>query len=192
MNEYERPYWLKQQLVIGVDEAGRGPMAGPCVVCGVILPAYYEHPMINDSKKLSKKQRNLCFADIMRDAIKVIVEVISPETIDRFNIYRATQLAMQSIVKQAQHVALIDAMPIMTTIETHSIIKGDQKSISIAAASIVAKVIRDAIMISADQVYPKYGFKSHKGYPTKQHKQAMIKYGQTIIHRKSFVFKSES
>lgn len=192
MNEYERPYWENNEHVIGVDEAGRGPMAGPCVVCGVVLPIHYHHPLINDSKKLTQKQRQLCFTDILNDATKIIVEIVTPETIDALNIYRATQEAMETIVLQANMVALVDAMPIQSATKTHSIIKGDQKSISIAAASIVAKVIRDAIMSRLDEQYPQYGFKKHKGYPTKQHKQAILLHGRTVIHRKSFMFKSES
>ena len=192
MNKYERPYWENNEQVIGVDEAGRGPMAGPCVVCGVVLPVRYHHPLINDSKQLTQKQRQQCFADILRDATKIIVEIVTPETIDALNIYRATQEAMTTIILQARMVALVDAMPIQSAIKTYSIIKGDQKSISIAAASIVAKVIRDAIMNRLDEQYPHYGFKKHKGYPTKQHKQAILLHGRTVIHRKSFMFKSES
>jgi ribonuclease HII len=192
MYEYERPYWEMNEQVIGVDEAGRGPMAGPCVVCGVVLPIDYHHPLINDSKKLTKKQRQQCFVDILKDATTIVIEIVTPETIDALNIYRATQEAMENIVLQVNMVALVDAMPIQSTTKTYSIIKGDQKSISIAAASIVAKVIRDAIMVQLDLKYPQYGFKKHKGYPTQQHKEAILLYGRSATHRKSFMFKSES
>jgi ribonuclease HII len=192
MIEFESEYWSQGELVIGVDEAGRGPMAGPLVVCGVVLPMHYHHPIINDSKKLTAKKRELCFFDILNDAHQIIVEIISPKEIDRLNIYRATQLAMERIINQANLPGLVDAMPVDCLTPTQSIIKGDQKSISIAAASIIAKVMRDKIMDGLDTQYPYYGFKQHKGYPTKAHKQAIEDYGRSIVHRKSFMFKDES
>jgi ribonuclease HII len=192
MNEYENEYWSKLEFVIGVDEAGRGPMAGPLVVCGVVLPMHYTHPVITDSKKLSEKLRESCFKDILGDAHQIIVEIISPSEIDRLNIYKATQLAMERIINQANMPGLVDAMPVRCNTSTQSIIKGDQKSVSIAAASIIAKVIRDNVMYQLDKVYPLYGLKQHKGYPTKAHKQAILNYGRSPIHRKSFVFKDES
>ncbi len=193
MDRYERLFWDKKKTVIGIDEAGRGPMAGPLVVCGVILPCYYVHPLINDSKKLNEKQRRHCFVDILNDAEKVIIEIIDPAVIDDVNIYRATQIAMTNILTSAKTDALIDAMPIQgQAMEVISIIKGDQQSISIAAASIVAKVIRDKIMLTLDEVYPQYGFAKHKGYPTKQHRQAIETFGRCDVHRKSFLFKSGS
>jgi len=189
MNSFEKKYWDKNRLVLGIDEAGRGPMAGPLLVCGVILPINYQHPLINDSKKLSEKKRLTCYDDIKKDAIKIVISVVSPKTIDALNIYAATKKAMEDIVSSCKVPALVDAMVLNSDIETTSIIKGDQKSLSIAAASIVAKVIRDKIMMSYDSIYPEYDFKSHKGYPTKKHKQAMETFGLTLIHRKSFTFK---
>lgn len=192
MNEYEKSYWQNNEHVVGIDEAGRGPMAGVLVVCGVILPPHYSHPLINDSKKLSEKQRLLCFNDIINDALEVVIEIVSPTTIDHLNIYKATQTAMETIMNQVKVPGLIDAMPLQVNYPTQSIVKGDQKSISIAAASIIAKVMRDKIMILADSVYPQYGFKQHKGYPTKAHKQAIQTYGRCPLHRQSFMFKEES
>ncbi len=189
MNRYEMPFWNKQQLVVGIDEAGRGPMAGPLLVCGVVLPINYQHSLINDSKKLTEKQRLQCYEDIKKDAIKIVVCVVSPSTIDDLNIYAATKKAMENIVNCCSLFALIDAMPVHANYPSTSIIKGDQQSISIAAASIVAKVMRDKIMIMYDTQYPRYGFKNHKGYPTKAHKEAMERFGLTPIHRKSFTFK---
>lgn len=189
MNKYEMPYWNKQQVVVGIDEAGRGPMAGPLLVCGVVLPANFTHSLINDSKKLSEKQRLLCYEDIKKAANKIVVCIVSPVTIDEINIYAATKQSMESIVNCCALPALIDAMPVHSHYPTTSIIKGDQQSISIAAASIVAKVMRDKIMMTLDGVYPDYGFRNHKGYPTKAHKSAMEKHGLTPIHRKSFTFK---
>lgn len=192
MIEFESAYWSNLELVIGVDEAGRGPMAGPLVVCGVVLPMHYHHPLITDSKKLTATKREACFKDIVQDAHLIIVEVISPKEIDALNIYRATQLAMERIINQAMLPGLVDAMPVSCNTTTQSIIKGDQKSLSIAAASIVAKVMRDKMMDELDVKYPEYGFKQHKGYPTKAHKQAIVDVGRSIVHRQSFMFKDES
>lgn len=192
MIEFESAYWGNLELVIGVDEAGRGPMAGPLVVCGVVLPMHYHHPIITDSKKLTATKRESCFIDILHDAHLIIVEVISPKEIDALNIYRATQLAMERIINQAKLPGLVDAMPVTCNTTTQSIIKGDQKSLSIAAASIVAKVMRDKMMDELDLKYPVYGFKQHKGYPTKAHKQAIENVGRSVVHRQSFMFKDES
>lgn len=192
MIEFETVYWKQCEYVIGVDEAGRGPMAGPLVVCGVVLPMHYTHPLITDSKKLSAKKREACFLDIMQDAQLIIVEIVSPNEIDRLNIYKATQLAMERIINQANVPGLVDAMPVTCNTKTQSIIKGDQKSLSIAAASIIAKVMRDKMMDELDVRYPMYGFKQHKGYPTKTHKQAIVEHGRSLVHRKSFMFKDES
>jgi ribonuclease HII len=176
------------QVILGIDEAGRGPLAGPCIVCGVILPLGYTHPLIYDSKALSPKQRNLCFNDILRDALWIHIVAINPSMIDSLNIYQATKRANAMIIEQSQaDCALTDAMPIQQAkIPVYDFIKGDQRSITIAAASIIAKVTRDAIMETYDTLYPEYGFKQHKGYPTKQHRDALTKYGITPIHRLSY------
>ena len=149
--------WLendfKDKIICGIDEAGRGPLAGPCVVCGVILEKGYTHPLINDSKQLSAKKRNICFHDILRDALWINIVAVSSSEIDKHNIYRATQLAMHSIAsKSYADIVFTDAMPLENLNKEHySFIKGDSRSISIAAASIVAKEMRDQIMLMYDQ-----------------------------------------
>lgn len=191
--EFEKNYWALDKDVLGLDEAGRGPMAGPCVVCGVIFPKGYDNPLINDSKKLSDKKRQEIVEVIYQDAKVYQIEVVSVETIDELNIYKATQMAMEKIARDLNaSVVLSDAMPLnVENKEVVSIVKGDARSISIAAASIIAKTVRDAMMIELDAKYPKYGFKNHKGYGTKAHKEAILKYGRTSAHRKSFRFKEE-
>lgn len=176
------------QTPIGIDEAGRGPLAGPCVVAGVILPLGYTHPIINDSKQLSEKQRESAFGDIIRDALWVMVVCVLPKTIDRLNIYQATKQAMMSTAGSAPtDLVLTDAMPFKIEGKTVlDFVKGDSRSLSIAAASIVAKVTRDHMMLSYDNQYPGYGFKQHKGYPTKAHIQALNHYGISPIHRLSY------
>ncbi len=193
MIDFETQIWLRGDLVCGIDEAGRGPMAGPCVVSGVILPKDYENPLIYDSKQLSEKKRDALRQIIERDAVAIWVEIISVEEIDRLNIYRATQQAMEKIAYEAPtSYILTDAMPLkIEGKEVTDIIKGDARSISIAAASIIAKTSRDALMQDYDGLYPQYGFKKHKGYGTKSHKEAIMQYGRCPIHRMSFRFKDE-
>lgn len=187
LRDYEVAAWAKQQSICGIDEAGRGPLAGPCVVCGVILKPNAETGTIDDSKKLSEKARNEAFELIQTISEKIIVRIVSIEEIDQYNIYRATQLANESIAEEAQaDLVLTDAMPLTTGYEHLSLIKGDQRSISIACASIIAKVTRDRIMVEYDKLYPQYGFAKHKGYPTKAHYEAIEKYGVLPIHRQSF------
>ena len=191
--EFEMQYWSLDKYVLGLDEAGRRPMAGPCVVCGVVFEKGYDHPEINDSKQMSDTKRRKLVDIIKRDAIYYFVEIIDVETIDSKNIYASVQDAMRDIAKKANvDVVLTDAMPIeVDTKEVVSIVKGDARSLSIAAASILAKTIRDDIMIELDGLYPEYGFKNHKGYGTKAHKQAIIKHGRCPAHRMSFRFKDE-
>ncbi|NMB17855.1 MAG: ribonuclease HII [Erysipelothrix sp.] len=193
LNEYEIKAWKNQKLVLGIDEAGRGPMAGPCVVCGVVFPIGYENELINDSKQLSQTKRESLVEIIKRDALAYEIKIVSVEAIDELNIYQATKLAMMNIAQKMQpDLVLTDAMPFeLEDKEVISIVKGDQLSISIAAASILAKTKRDEIMFEFDALYPEYGFKDHKGYGTKKHKEAILKYGRTPIHRKSFRFKDE-
>lgn len=188
MNQYEQPYWQKQQLVIGLDEAGRGPLAGPLVVAGVIFPIDYHNELINDSKKLSEKQRERLYDVIVEDSIAYYIEIVDEKTVDQLNIYQATKQAMSRIITMSlQAQALTDAMPIMLKdVTVTDIVKGDQKSISIAAASILAKVTRDRIMIALDQQYPQYHFAKHKGYPTKEHLMMLKQYGPSPVHRYSF------
>lgn len=187
MLKYEKVFWEINQLVIGIDEAGRGPLAGPLVVAGVILPIGYDHPEINDSKKLSPKKRDTLYDVIINEAISFHIEIIEPAIIDKLNIYQATKAAMTKIALSldSQNV-LTDAMPLNIDKHIESIIKGDQKSLTIAAASILAKVTRDRIMDQYDLIYPQYHFIQNKGYPTRHHLAALETYGRTPIHRLSY------
>ncbi len=186
-NDFEHESWQKDALVLGIDEAGRGPLAGPLVAAGVIFPADYENPEIYDSKAISEKKRELLFDEIMNDALYFSIVIVSPSEIDRYNIYRADQLAFASIAESLPaDLVLTDAMPLELEKRVIPLVKGDQKSISIAAGSILAKVTRDRIMKEYDAVWPQYGFAKNKGYPTKQHLEALERYGITEIHRKSF------
>lgn len=189
-NEYEKTWWAQgRQAIVGIDEAGRGPIAGPLVVAAVSFPADYEHPEIYDSKKISEKKRKLLFKEIIKDAQEYHILIIQPEIIDSLNIYRATQKSMQDLVDMFHYKdgVLTDAMPLpQCTYDVISLVKGDQKSVSIAAASILAKVTRDCIMCAYDVLYPQYGFAKHKGYPTKAHIEALHTYGLLDIYRKSY------
>lgn len=180
--------YVNQARLLGLDEAGRGPIAGPLVVAGVIFPVGYQHEELYDSKKLSEKKRNELYEVILKDALYIKIEIVSEEVIDFENIYRATQNAMVRIVEDAKATfVLSDAMPLpMIHCEFEAVVKGDQKSFSIAAASILAKVTRDRLLYELDQLYPMYGFKNHKGYPTKAHLAALDEYGVIPCHRKSY------
>lgn len=186
-NEYEFHFWSEDKLVVGIDEAGRGPLAGPLVVAGVVFEKGYDTADINDSKQLTEAKREELFKIIENDALWFDIEVVDVETIDRLNILEATRSAMETIAKNAPvDVVLTDAMKLHSDKNVVDIIKGDALSGSIAAASILAKVTRDHIMYDYDSQYPQYGFKKHKGYGTKEHLEAIEKYGITDIHRKSF------
>ncbi len=167
-------------LIAGVDEVGRGPLVGPVVTAAVILPINYRLEGLTDSKKLSEKKRDKFYDIIMRDAISVSIGMKDAKIIDEINIYAATKLAMIDAINglsvKPEHV-LIDAMPLDIDIPTTSIIKGDAKSLSIAAASVIAKVTRDRMMYEMDKKYPMYHYKKNKGYPTKEHLDAINKYG---------------
>ena len=172
--------------ILGVDEAGRGPMAGPLVVGGVIFPEDFYDERINDSKKLTEKKREALYDLIIENALAYQIEVLSVEEVDTLNVYEASRTGMKRIVESLEpDFTLSDAMP-LGDIPHLSIIKGDAKSLSIGAASILAKVTRDRIMKEYGKQYPEYGFEKHKGYVTKAHKEALEKYGVTPIHRKSF------
>lgn len=178
------------KYIAGVDEAGRGPLAGPVVVAAVILPLNLRIKGINDSKKLSLKKRNELYKIILNEALAVNVSFIDERVIDEINIYEATKKGMLEAISglkiKPEHV-LIDAMPLRELAIAHtSIIHGDALSASIGAASIIAKVTRDEYMDKMDIKYPNYGFKHHKGYCTKEHLEALEKYGPCEIHRKSF------
>ena len=169
------------KLIAGCDEAGRGPLAGPVVCAAVILPNGYSNPLINDSKKLSEKKREALFDIVINDALAYSIISIEPEEIDRINIYEASRLGMYKAILNLNikpDFVLTDAMPIPQLDIPHApIIKGDAKSINIAAASILAKVTRDRIMKEIDAKYPEYQFSRHKGYPTKLHIELLNQYG---------------
>ncbi|MBQ4262765.1 MAG: ribonuclease HII [Bacilli bacterium] len=196
MKDFENElYNLGVNLVAGIDEVGRGPLVGPVVACAVILPKDFYMEEINDSKKLSEKKREMLYSVIMENAISVGIGVKSEKVIDQVNIYEATKLAMIDAVNnlsvKPEHL-LIDAMKLDIDIPQTSIIKGDSKSESIAAASIVAKVTRDRMLDELDLVYPEYDFKNNKGYGTKKHLEAIKKYGVIDEHRRSFSPVSEA
>lgn len=176
-------------LIAGVDEVGRGPLVGPVVAACVVLPEKFSLEGLTDSKKLSEKKREYFYDEIMKQALGVGVGIISEEKIDEVNIYEATKLAMKEAIKNCgvvpEHI-LIDAMPLSLDIPTTSIIKGDFKSITISAASVIAKVTRDRMLDELDKKYPMYDFKDNKGYPTKKHLEAIEKYGIIPEHRKSY------
>lgn len=177
-------------IVAGVDEAGRGPLAGPVAVAAVILPQECYLPHLNDSKKLSHAVREELFAKITEQAVSYHVALMDAEMIDRMNILQATRTGMYEAIAAltpAPDEVLIDAVELpKLSMPSQSIIKGDAKSTSIAAASILAKVTRDHLMESYDIQYPHYGFAKHKGYGTREHIDAIRKYGICPIHRKSF------
>ena len=186
-NTYENTYWPQRILIAGIDEAGRGPLAGPLSVAGVVLPCGYENSEIYDSKSLSEKKRNELYDVILRNALWYEIIEVSEEEIDRHNILEADRLAMKKIAMDSPaDIILTDAMKLGIEKTTVDLIKGDQKSVSIAAASILAKVTRDRIMERYDEIYPQYGFARNKGYPTKAHMEAIEKYGIVKIHRRSF------
>lgn len=176
--------------VAGIDEAGRGPLAGPVVAAAVVFPIGCDVDGIFDSKQLSSKKRDLAFDKIHSIALSIGVGIISPEEIDRLNILQATYEAMRAAAASITvpvDIYLIDGSPIKNLGLTHKcIVKGDALSASIAAASIVAKVTRDRIMCDYDSMYPEYGFARHKGYPTEEHMNLLSIHGACPIHRKSF------
>ena len=189
--EFEKKFWDEGAKYIGgIDEAGRGPLAGPLVVACVILPQDFLFKEVNDSKKLNDKQRRELYEKILIHAIEVKIDVISSNIIDFKNIYMATKESMEYLAKNMNHkldVVLVDAMELENiNIPSVSLIKGDCTSLSIAAASIVAKVSRDNIMEVLDKKYPLYDFKNNKGYGTRKHLLALEKYGACSEHRKSF------
>lgn len=180
------------KLIAGIDEAGRGPLAGPVCVAIVIMPLEEDKIIagVNDSKKLSEKRRKELFEKIKNTAISYHIEFVDNDTIDTINILNATKLGMYSCIQNINikpDIVLIDAVKIASEIPTKSIIKGDALSYSIACASILAKVSRDRLMLELDDKYPQYNFKKHKGYGTKEHIENLKKYGASPIHRKSFI-----
>ena len=192
MFSFEREYG-DHQAICGIDEVGRGPFAGPVVAGAVILPKGSRILYVNDSKKLSEKKREELYDVIMNEAVAVGVGIVGPERIDEVNILNATYEAMHQAINNlgvTPDILLNDAVDIPEIdIKQVPIIKGDAKSLSIASASIIAKVTRDRLMYSYDELYPEYGFAKHKGYGTKQHRDALAEYGPCPIHRKTFIKK---
>lgn len=187
--QYEKELYAKgYTLIAGCDEAGRGPLCGPVVASAVILPKDYTLEGLTDSKKLTEKQREKFYPIIMKDAISVGVSIIDNHKIDEINILEASRLAMNEAVRKLSvkpEFILTDAMDLRCD-NCLPIIKGDQKSITIAAASVIAKVTRDHIMMEEDKIHPEYEFARHKGYPTKRHLEIINKYGILDIYRKTF------
>jgi ribonuclease HII len=177
------------KYIAGIDEVGRGPLVGPVVCACVVLPVDFELEGLTDSKKLTPKKRDLFYDIIKERALGIGIGVIDEKRIDEVNIYQATKEGMieafNNVDCRIEHV-LIDAMPLCLPVPSTSIIKGDSKSITIAAASVIAKVTRDRMMDDLDKKFPMYNFKKHKGYPTKEHLEAIEKYGIIDEHRKSY------
>lgn len=190
MLEYENNLYKEGvTLVAGVDEVGRGPLIGPVVACACILPVNFYHKDIKDSKKLSEKKREEMYKIIKENALAIGLGIVSEKVIDEINIYEATKIAMKEAIENLnitpEHV-LIDAMELELNIPSTSIIKGDAKSESIAAASIIAKVTRDHMLDEMDKEYPMYDLKNNKGYGTKKHLEALQTYGPCKYHRVSY------
>lgn len=190
MLEYENNLYNEGiTLIAGVDEVGRGPLIGPVVACACILPVNFYHKDIKDSKKLSEKKREEMYKIIKENAISIGLGIVSEKVIDEVNIYEATKIAMKEAIKNLnitpEHI-LIDAMKLELNIPSTSIIKGDAKSESIAAASIIAKVTRDHMLDEMDKEYPMYDLKNNKGYGTKKHLEALQTYGPCKYHRVSY------
>ena len=190
LQKYEQEY-ATYEYICGIDEVGRGPLAGPVVAGAVILPKDCDILYINDSKKLSEKKREELYDIIMERAVSVGIGYSTPERIDEINILQATYEAMREAIGKLAvmpDLLLNDAVTIpQVSVRQVPIIKGDAKSISIGAASIVAKVTRDRLMVQYDEVYPEYGFASNKGYGAQMHVDALRKYGPCPIHRRSFI-----
>ncbi len=188
--DYEKEIWSKGRIPAGVDEAGRGPLAGPVVAAAVVLPDDCIIDGLDDSKKLSPLKRQIIFDEIKEVAVSYAIGIVEPQEIDKIDILQAALLAMEISVKRLTtkpDYLLIDgnqktSLPLVQ----ETIVKGDSKSCSIAAASILAKVTRDMIMAEYHETYPAYNFKGHKGYPTKEHYQALREHGPCPIHRKTF------
>lgn len=191
--KYEKELWNKNiEFIGGVDEVGRGPLVGPVVTACVVLPKDFRLEGLTDSKKLTEKKREMFYDYIINNCIAYGIGECSSEEIDKYNILEATKIAMKKAIDKVKkqinlEYVLIDGnMKFDLDIPYLSIVKGDSKSISIAAASVVAKVTRDRMLIELDKKYPMYGFKDHKGYPTKKHIEAIYKYGLIDGYRKTF------
>lgn len=191
MKQYEKQYWADYDYICGIDEVGRGPLAGPVVAAAVIFPKDVDILYLNDSKQLSEKKREELYLEIKEKAIAYAVGMADVDTIDEINILQADYVAMRQAISKLQvvpQILLNDAVTIPSINQPQvPIIKGDAKSISIAAASILAKVERDHLMCVYDEMYPEYGFARNKGYGSAEHIEAIKKYGPCEIHRKTFI-----
>lgn len=179
------------RTICGVDEVGRGPLAGPVCAAAVILPEDFTHPVLNDSKKMTERQREKVYEELrQREDVVWAVELLEPAEIDRINILEASREAMRRAVlslRQAVDAALIDGLEVPRfPVPQKALVKGDGLSLSIAAASVMAKVTRDRLMLELSQRYPEYGFDVHKGYPTARHLEALARHGPCEIHRRTF------
>jgi ribonuclease HII len=179
------------EIIAGIDEAGRGPLAGPVVAAAIVLPPSFRHASLNDSKQLTERQRERIFEELLAaPAVKWAVSVVEAAEIDRLNILRASQEAMRRAflaLPDLPHHALIDGLPVRPfPCEHTALVKGDGRSLSIAAASVIAKVTRDRLMIEADAQFPHYGFAKHKGYGTPFHLEKLKLHGPCPLHRRSF------
>lgn len=191
MTEFEEKFYTEgAKYIAGVDEAGRGPLAGPLTIATVILPRDAFIPGLNDSKKLTAKRRELLYDEILQVAVAASINIVSVSNIDKLNIYNATKFGMAECLEHLAvkpQVALIDAMqPKVADMKIIPIIHGDALSVSIAAASVLAKVFRDRIMVRLDGLYPEYGFAGHKGYGSAKHMAAIREHGASIWHRRSY------
>jgi len=195
MDSFEKKLWgAGFSLIAGVDEAGRGALAGPVVAAAVIFPSRTENFGLRDSKKLTAARRETLFKEIEQKAVSIGIGVVGPEEIDRINILRATLKAMEAALSflnpRPDYVIIDGNQSVKCDLPQETIVKGDDRSFSIAAASIIAKVTRDRVMASLHDKFPLYNFPGHKGYGTEEHRDAIIKYGMSSVHRKSFVLKT--
>ncbi len=195
MDSFEKKLWgAGFSLIAGVDEAGRGALAGPVIAAAVIFPLGTENFGLRDSKKLTAGRRETLFKEIEQKAVSIGIGVVGPEEIDRINILRATLKAMEaalSFLNPRPDYVIIDGNQFVKCgLPQETIVKGDDRSLSIAAASIIAKVTRDRVMASLHDKFPVYNFPGHKGYGTEEHRDAIIKYGMSPVHRKSFILKT--